>query len=476
MDISLKDLKSQYSRVKKAGWLPIIARAAELSGSTTAHWLAFGSRESNLKNIRGDFRNGIWNGFGPVQVDVGTDPLFARNWSAGSLDSIERGFKRGAEIYNLKKNQIINGQGKKLKVRSKNFTGKKPVAADDLRRLSTAAYNSGLWSYYHWSFGENCDSTTTGKDYSRDVYDRAVEFAALLEADGSEPNALAKEVRLQGKYTTKDALKRAGLNENRKLLSLPKAEPMDAEENLRRASYATEEDFGAVAPAAINRYSPAEKEKPEETKEETQTEEAGGNVTNQKADNIINAPAPNASETSSDAAKIEAVKNSDPVQITEPEPTDFFGKIKKLAYGVISGTIALPFLDKVFGIQLSAEQVELLKTVFPYFFFGIIGALSIWFITKKVNAYFVTKMLADKNADPTTRNVVIVPRVAKSASFVQIADNRPHIWKRIQYAVTAKPAYLWMDKQESSEPTINAVSELSGATGAPDQQAAGKTN
>ncbi len=428
MKISLNALKSQYARVKKDGWLPIIAKAAKLSNTTTAHWLAFGSRESNLKNIRGDFRNGVYNGFGPVQVDIGTDPVFAKTWSASSKDSLERGFIRGAEIYNLKKDQILKGRGKKLTVRSRTFTGKKIVQDDDLRRIATAAYNCGLWAFYHFSNGNHVDSTTTGKDYSRDVYDRAIEFAVLLEADG-EKDALKMEVHLQGKYARNEHRKRAGFKEITEAeAEMSFTNAMDSDANLQKAGYATEEDFSDIVP--VN--PPAE-----------ENNTLGQNVeTIQQAENIINAPT---GDQAAETAKIEAAKSAPPVLIPATEPTGFIDKVKKLVVGVATGTIALPFLDKFFGIQLTPESVELMKFIFPYIFFGVIVALIAWYITKKVNNFKLTQLIAEKNADMTQRNIALMQPSKPKLKPVSLI-------RRIQYAVTAKPAYIWMQEDsESSE-------------------------
>jgi hypothetical protein len=95
--------------------------------------------------------------------------------------------------------QIAQSQGEFIRFKGKQFHGRH-VGEDDLRRIATAAYNCGLWAYYHFSRGEHVDSTTTGHDYSRDVYNRAISFAQLLEESGHEPDALSREVQLQGKY------------------------------------------------------------------------------------------------------------------------------------------------------------------------------------------------------------------------------------------------------------------------------------
>lgn len=232
MSISAAEIKRQFNRVNAAGWLPWFQENAKIVGTSTAHLLAIGSRETNLKNIRGDFRNGRYNGFGVMQVDVGTDPDYAKNWTP---DKVEPGIRHGAEILSAKMDQINEGQGKRLTVKGHRFLGKR-VDEDDLRRIATAAYNCGLWAYYHFSRGEHVDTTTTGHDYSRDVYERSVEFAELLDSGGIEPGALANEIELQGKYALAKNQKRAGVSDTPDV-HVSHGEPMEDQSELIRADY-----------------------------------------------------------------------------------------------------------------------------------------------------------------------------------------------------------------------------------------------
>jgi len=49
-----------------------------------------------------------------------------------------------------------------------------------LLRVTVAAYNCGLWAYYHFSKGNDIDRGTTGQDYSKDVLAKAARFKPLL--------------------------------------------------------------------------------------------------------------------------------------------------------------------------------------------------------------------------------------------------------------------------------------------------------
>lgn len=205
--------RQQFQRAIDYGWLPVFQREARRINETTAHLLAIGSRETNLKNIKGDYRSGVAHGFGIMQVDKGTDAHFAATWSAVNF---EPGIVRGCDIYAQKREQVLKGQGRQLSVRnsrdgrSYSFAGR-AVASDDLRRIATAAYNCGLWAYYCFSKNKHIDSFTTGGDYGRDVYARAVIFAQLLEGVQLEPGAFKQEVERQGKYALDSDQRAAGL-------------------------------------------------------------------------------------------------------------------------------------------------------------------------------------------------------------------------------------------------------------------------
>lgn len=183
------------------GYLPVIQREAARIGETTAQILAICSRETNMRNIRGDFRNGVAYGFGLMQVDRGTDPHFAGTWSASNF---EAGVVRGCDIYQQKFEIIRRNVGQPVTVKNRRgqafrFTGRQ-VDRDDLRRIATAAYNNGMWPYLAFSKHQHIDSYTTGQDYGRDVYQRAIYFAILLETWQIEQDAFRSEVARQGDY------------------------------------------------------------------------------------------------------------------------------------------------------------------------------------------------------------------------------------------------------------------------------------
>jgi len=233
MKISKQEIARQLNRVIADGWLPFFQTAAQKAGTTTAHFLAIGSRETNLKNIRGDFRGGMYHGYGVMQVDIGTDAEYARTWTP---QKVEPSIRRGGEIYLSKLKQVKNGVGKKLTVRGRSFVGRE-VDNDDARRIATAAYNCGLWAYYHFCSGQNVDTTTTGDDYSRDVYDRAVYFADLLEQMNIERKAVYNELFLQGKYARASHLAEFGVKLSANRLKLPAGDAQETQSALEQTDY-----------------------------------------------------------------------------------------------------------------------------------------------------------------------------------------------------------------------------------------------
>ena len=153
------DLTKQFEHARQNGWLPYFEDAAQQYGFPVEVLLAIGSRETNMRNIKGDFRDGIYHGFGIMQVDIGTDPEFCKNWTPAKVtESIHRG------------TQILSGKRKFLA--TKNITELKAIAA---------AYNTGEGNVARSvAANQDPDRTTTGRDYGSDVLARMEIFKRLL--------------------------------------------------------------------------------------------------------------------------------------------------------------------------------------------------------------------------------------------------------------------------------------------------------
>jgi hypothetical protein len=155
------DLRRQLQHAVSSGWMPCFDAVAQGSHFEIEFLLAIASRETNLRNIKGDFRDGEWHGFGMMQVDIRTAPEFCCGWTPDQVEgSIEHGGKILAE--------------KRASLATKGITDLKSIAA---------AYNPGAANVIHsHQAGLDADRTTTGHDYGSDVIARMGSFVRLRAA------------------------------------------------------------------------------------------------------------------------------------------------------------------------------------------------------------------------------------------------------------------------------------------------------
>ena len=192
MNISKQQLKIQFDRAKKLGWLPFFTDAAnEITGGffDAADLLAIASRETNLdpKWLTRIGDNG--NGFGLMQADRRSFPEFTRG--DGWKDA-KTGIIFGAKVLMQKLADTQNCFGLPVTVKSSKggffaFKGKSLTGAD-LQKVVLSAYNCGRWAHYAVSTGRFFDKYSTAGDYGTDVMSRADVFRAwLLESEVLTP-------------------------------------------------------------------------------------------------------------------------------------------------------------------------------------------------------------------------------------------------------------------------------------------------
>lgn len=140
-------------------WAPMISRIAERYDISPAILAAIVSRESRGRNVIGD--NGY--GHGLVQVDSGSFRAWTRRWRASGMPP-EEGLRKGAEVFASKRSY--------LRGRFPDLTNDKLTAA------TLSSYNAGEGTVA-WALrrGASPDRYTTGRNYSRDVLNRAAVFA-----------------------------------------------------------------------------------------------------------------------------------------------------------------------------------------------------------------------------------------------------------------------------------------------------------
>src|ERR1051326_1734767 len=140
---SRKDLQNQFEYAKLRGWLPYFANAAAKYGFATADLMGIASRESNMKNIKGDFHDGQYHGFSLMQLDIRSH----REWiESGAWLNVDQAIDRGAAALAEKQDQIVKTS--KMKGAHVRFSSGKTVTfipralnEDSLRHCTLAAYN-----------------------------------------------------------------------------------------------------------------------------------------------------------------------------------------------------------------------------------------------------------------------------------------------------------------------------------------------
>lgn len=142
----------------------------------------------------------------------------------------------------------------------------------------------------------------------------------------------------------------------------------------------------------------AETEKGEQAVAEKTTAEA---QSTQQAENIVNV---------GDQSAVPANFVPETVPVNAPEPTGFIGKIKAQGAALLATIGGAAGLKEWFGIQLSAETVDLLKILLPTVLgLGFIGFL-VWFVSEKIVGFKTLKMQTEINTDPNRHNVRIQPQ------------------------------------------------------------------
>ena len=185
MKLSIPQIRLQFKRAEKLGWLPYFEEAV---GAYThgifdaADLMAIASRETNLdpKWLKKPGDGG--NGFGLMQADKRSFPEFTKG--DGWKDA-RTGILFGAKVLMQKWEDYRANVGKQAKVKSSKtgkystYTGKLAMGSV-VQHVVLSSYNCGRWAQYAFAKGQDIDKYSTGKDYGADVMARANEFRSLL--------------------------------------------------------------------------------------------------------------------------------------------------------------------------------------------------------------------------------------------------------------------------------------------------------
>jgi hypothetical protein len=162
-------LRKQLKGLRDTGFAQKLKQQAEAHGLTPPFYFAIASRETNCRNILGDFQHGVAHGVGIVQIDIQHPiALKARNtgsWQTNPDPLIEFGA------------QLLADNIKKAKQKLPNLSAQLQLKA------AASGYNCGMVNAVKGANQGDSDNFTTGHDYGRDVMARAAIFEELIAAD-----------------------------------------------------------------------------------------------------------------------------------------------------------------------------------------------------------------------------------------------------------------------------------------------------
>lgn len=185
MKLSRPQIKLQFDRAKRLGWIPFFQEAASTITKNyfdAADLMAIASRETDLLPKWLTKAGDGGNGFGLMQADKRSFPEFTKG--DGWKDA-RTGILFGAKVLMQKWEDYRANVGKQVKVKSSK-TGKYSTYTGKLAMGSVAqhvvlsSFNCGRWAQYAYAKGHDIDKYSTGKDYGADVMARAGVFRSLL--------------------------------------------------------------------------------------------------------------------------------------------------------------------------------------------------------------------------------------------------------------------------------------------------------
>jgi hypothetical protein len=170
-----KFINQHFEKALQRGYIPMFAKAAKAYDFPLALLMAIASRETNMNNMKGDYRYNkrlgrtVYNGYGIMQVDINTDEKWCLS---GGWQNVAESIMHGTGILDEKRDEL-----------NRMWQGERTL--QQFLWTLAASYNTGSSRAYpsFKQFG-NPDRTTTGKDYGRDVLGRMVEFSYLLKERG----------------------------------------------------------------------------------------------------------------------------------------------------------------------------------------------------------------------------------------------------------------------------------------------------
>jgi hypothetical protein len=165
---SRSQLVLQLDNVRHNGLLAMLKIAADANSLPLAYVVAIASRETNCKNILGDFQGGQHHGIGIMQIDIqhhiALDALDSGSWKTNPQPLIDYGCALLATNLLTVKSHLP------------------AIPETEQMRIAAAGYNCGVSRAIGAAMAGDADSKTTGHDYGRDVLARMTIFDSMLGA------------------------------------------------------------------------------------------------------------------------------------------------------------------------------------------------------------------------------------------------------------------------------------------------------
>lgn len=139
-----------------------------------------------LVEMKGDYHDGKYHGYSPYQFDIGS-----------YLPWINTGKWKNLQLATLKCIEVL--EEKRRYLVSKGWD--KELSPLMFRRAIFAAYNCGQGNVHKaLSRGEDVDSRTYGKDYSKEVFEHAAVCKKILDAENGRFKAFMSSIMQKFKF------------------------------------------------------------------------------------------------------------------------------------------------------------------------------------------------------------------------------------------------------------------------------------
>lgn len=159
-----KDLERQFNFLIKSNWIELFKTSAAEFGFPAEVLIAISSRETNINPKYQHAKGDGGHGHSIMQIDDRSFPNFC---NSGDWKDPAKAVRMGAQVLSNKLDEVKRVKG---------------IPEADRLRIAIAGYNCGARrACDHYLNGRSPDSSTTGKDYSADVLERAKFFKEKLE-------------------------------------------------------------------------------------------------------------------------------------------------------------------------------------------------------------------------------------------------------------------------------------------------------